>query len=630
MAEEFPAGTPHAISVLPDVTGIDRQFSYLVPADFDVSPGMIVRVNLAGRRVRAWILDDWVDVPEGIALKPILAVASLALSDSLIELARFASWRYAGRLRPFLLAGSPPRLLRERDLSATSQSAYVPETDLDSADPVVALTRALVEHGGGVMQLPPNAQRLSVVEAAFNSLRSPTNQVRSLLVIVPERRDAQVLSDRLGRRGHRCAVLPEDFARAYFGESIVIGTRNAAFGPIRDLAGIVVLDGQAESYVDERAPTWSAVVVAQERARRAGVPCIVTSPAPPLTLTGEVEPATLSRNIERMNWPALEVIDRRSDDPRSGLYSYGLAEIIRGALCQDDRPVVCVLHRTGRLRLLACNSCGEIARCEKCQGAMRQVEAPGGLDDAGKPQATPLVCSLCGENRPMICAMCHSGTLRTLRVGVARAAEELSALVGEPTKLVTARPQKEVTTSSEVADARIVVGTEGVLHRLRAASLVVFLDFDQHLLAPRFSSSEEALNLLALGGRLVGARGHHHATTYSRRLVIQSRLPNHEVLRAASEGDATSLRTFERSRRREAHLPPYSALAIVSGEAAGQFAERLKADDEMEVGEFGAHGTGGHERYLVRAKSTEDLCNALARREEIGPGLRVEIDPRSV
>lgn len=630
MAEASSPGISHAISVLPDVTGIDRQFSYLVPADIKVSPGMIVRVNLAGRKVRAWVLEDWVEVPDRIDLKPILSVASLALSGPLIELARFASWRYAGRLRPFLLAGSPPRLLRENDLAANSQSDVLSNVELDPADPVVALTRDLFEHGGGVLQLPPNAQRLSVVKTIISLLRSATSQARSLLVIVPERRDAETLSNRLGRHGHHCAVLPEDFSRAYIGASIVIGTRNGIFGPVRDLGAIVVLDGQAESYVDERAPTWSAVVVAQERARRAGVQCIVTSPAPPLTLVGDTEPVMLSRSIERTNWPLVEIMDRRGDDPRSGLYASGLAEIIRGALRQDVRPVACVLHRTGRLRLLACNSCGEIARCEKCQGAMRQLAKPGSLDASGKPQATPLVCSLCDEKRPMICAVCYSGTLRTLRVGVSRAAEELRALVGEPTRLVTAEAKNDVPQSRDEADARIIVGTEAVLHRLSAASLVVFLDFDQHLLAPHFGASEEALNLLVLAGRLVGARGHHGAGAYPRRLVIQSRMPLHEVLRAASEGDPTSLRISERIRRRELNLPPYSALAIVSGEAGGQLAEHLTANPEIEVEAIDAPKAGGTERYLVRARSTEELCAALAKREEFGPGLRVEVDPRSV
>jgi len=56
---------------------------------------------------------------------------------------------------------------------------------------------------------------------------------------------------------------------------------------------------------------------------------------------------------------------------------------------------------------------------------------------------------------------------------VSRAREELEALVGEP---VT-----EVTASSEgdpPADARVLVGTEAVLHRIHRADVVVFLCSD--------------------------------------------------------------------------------------------------------------------------------------------------------
>ena len=48
------------------------------------------------------------------------------------------------------------------------------------------------------------------------------------------------------------------------------------------------------------------------------------------------------------------------------------------------------------------------------------------------------------------------------------------------------------------------MGTEAVLHRVRRASAVAFLDIDLHLLAPRVSATEETLALLVRASRLVG------------------------------------------------------------------------------------------------------------------------------
>ena len=98
------------------------------------------------------------------------------------------------------------------------------------------------------------------------------------------------------------------------------------------------------------------------------------------------------------------MVDRRLDDPRSGLYSPRLVDTIRR---HDGQPALCMLNRKGRARLLACNACGAIAQCERCEAAVVQP-------------ADVLVCERCGTERPVICAECGSTVLKNLRVGVGR------------------------------------------------------------------------------------------------------------------------------------------------------------------------------------------------------------------
>ena len=622
-----------AVRVVPDVTGVDRTFLYLVEVSQEIRVGTIVRVNLAGRKVRAWVIAVGEEVPPGIECKPIEGIVSLALDAAGVELAHFAAFRYAGWLRPFLLAGSPLRNVLVRTDSGESSRqvarmdsgiAYAP----DLSDPVVTETLRLLEMPESVLSLPPNAQRLFVVEAFLSKLAAGPLPAGSLLVLVPEHRDVETLARHLRQRGYRCATLPDDYGLALEGVAVAIGTRNAVFSPVRDLGGILVLDIHSESYTGQRAPTWNAVVIARERARLASVPILMTSPCPPLALTGPDAPEEFERQFQRAHWPAIEVIDRRMDDPRSGLYSPELARIIRQALSADERQVVCVLHRVGRLRLLACGACGELARCGACAGAMQQREraAPG--------IATLLTCASCGATRPVVCASCGSGALKTLRVGVARAAEELGALVGVETQVVTGEHRATKDTELGLSNARVLVGTEAVLHRVRAASLVVMLDFDQHLLAPRFVAAEEALSLIALAGRLVGGRGVRSNPAFTRRLVVQSRLPGHVVLRAATAGEPRLVREDELARRREARLPPFSAIALLSGARAGEVSERLSGDLEVEVFPYGESSSAGAApiagRYLVRAATTEELCRALDLAQARGHEVRIEVDPSSV
>ena len=190
-----------------------------------------------------------------------------------------------------------------------------------------------------------------------------------------------------------------------------------------------------------------------------------------------------------------------------------------------------------------------------------------------------------------MCAACGAARLKALKLGVARVREELEALTGRPVGEVTAD-------TDELPAAPILVGTEAVLHRVRRASAVAFLDFDQELLASRYRAAEQALALLARAGRIVGGR------RSGGRVMVQTRLPKHEVLDAALHGDPERLAEPERERRRALRFPPYARLAVVSGLAAPEQVARL--DDTVEL--LGPDdGT-----WLVRAPDPATLADAFA------------------
>ena len=157
-------------------------------------------------------------------------------------------------------------------------------------------------------------------------------------------------------------------------------------------------------------------------------------------------------------------------------------------------PLVCVYNRTGGARLLACSHCGELARCTRCGAA------------ASRPRDEEILrCPRCGERRPVVCASCGRLRMKTLRVGVSRLREELSALLGVAVGEVAGPRARGADEPLPVTP--VLVGTEAVLHRVRRAAAVAFLDVDLHLLAPRLSATEDTLALLVRAARLVGPRG---------------------------------------------------------------------------------------------------------------------------
>jgi primosomal protein N' (replication factor Y) len=218
----------------------------------------------------------------------------------------------------------------------------------------------------------------------------------------------------------------------------------------------------------------------------------------------------------------------------------------------------------------------------------------------------------------MVCADCGATKLKLVRQGVSRVREELEALVGEPVAEVSSASPADDPGSGDPTQARVIVGTEAVLHQAGRADVVAFLDLDQELLAPRYRAAEQALALLARAARLVGGKAG------GGRLVLQTRLPRHEVILAALHADPARVATVEAERRELLRFPPVAALAEVSGPAAGAFVQALGRPAGVEV--LGpADG-----RWLLRAPDHATLCDALAATPRPPGRLRLAVDPLRV
>ncbi len=564
------------VRVLTDVVAVDREFTYTVPEGWEddsrFGVGAMVRVVLHGRRVGGWITEVDVESPEGVELTPLAKLSSLGPDLSLIDLSAWAAWRWAGRRAHFLRTASPPRVVAA--LPRLQRSRMVPSGDY--AD--------LFDGEGCTLRQGPSDDPLPIALAAASRGQA--------LILAPDHNRADELARRLGREGAWAVRYPDGWAAAAAGATVV-GTVSAAWAPAPLLAAVLVIDEHDESYRSEAAPTWSGRDVAIERARRAGVPCVLLSPVPSLEALKSRPVMRPSRGTERAGWPQVDVVDRRSEDPtRAGLYSPELVQALR-----DGGRAACVLNRRGRSLLLACRVCGELAVCTDCGASMRQ-------DDDQR-----LVCRSAGHSRPTVCAECGSTGMRNLRAGIKRVREEVEALVRTPVAEATGSGYDGPPT------ARVVVGTEAVLHLGRPFDVVAFLEFDQELLAPRFRAREQALALIARAARITGPRD------ADGRIVLQTRLPDDPAVVAALRADPAHLARFERDRRQELALPPYGAIAVVSGPEAGEYMERLGTPLGVQI----APDPSG--QYFLRAPDYDTLCDALASVERPSGRLRIDVDP---
>ena len=289
--------------------------------------------------------------------------------------------------------------------------------------------------------------------------------------------------------------------------------------------------------------------------------------------------------MERAGWPLVEVIDLRAEPPGNGLLSEGLARALHRTVDAGERAV-CVLNRKGRAKLLTCLSCSTVATCERCDAAV--VESEPGV----------LTCPRCDTTRPTICTVCHATKLRASRLGIQRLRDALAALL----------PRTEIAwldaTITEVPDAPVVVGTEAALHRV-PARLVAFLDLDQELFAHRVRAGQQAAGLLARAARLVGARDR------GGRLVLQTRAPEHPVVRLAATGDPEPVMTAEAARREVLGFPPFGAVAELTGEPDAVGAAIAAFPPSVRVLGPSARGTGLE--ALVLAPDPDALADGARR-----------------
>jgi primosomal protein N' len=565
-----------AVRIVTEVAAVDRPFDYLVTEKTNqVAIGDRVRVDFNNRSVRGWVLGD---VAADRELKPLAKWLGYGPPASLLALLTWASERWCSPLSRFLISSSPKRLV----------------TTLPMAPAKAALAAPVAERAmrlkPGVLQLSPTTDPLALVLGAYEQTQSREG---SLLVLVPTESWAQRLRGRLEQRGCAVASGEGEWDRMRAGWPVVVGARGTALAPVSRVSGAVIIDADDEAYRSEASPTWHAVTMLRQRCERDAAPLWCTSIIP--------SPALLDRGTYEVDadlvggWPRVDVVDRRLSDPRDGALSREALDAAHRALAGNEAVGVCVvLQRLGTGRLVACTKCGELARCHVCAQAEEEV-------------GDVLACRDQHEVRARFCRACGSTNLKRVRSGVTTLARDVAAQLSQPVSEVTAASDERVQVG------RVVVGTEAVWQRVRRCGLVIFVDFDQYLLAPRESARRAAITAVGKAGRLVGSRRDARGS-----VVVQTRRGDDPVVSALQSASFEELIDEDVATAKILELAPYGATAHVSGDAAEEFVGYLSdADVHVQSTSLG---------FEVRAKDVSSLTSALRQAPRPGGRLRVAVE----
>jgi len=567
---------PRAVRVITDVAAVDRPFDYLVTdATQQVGVGDRVRIDFNHRVVRGWVVED---VPVSPDLKPLSKWLGYGPSPSLLRLAQWASKRWYSPVSRFLITSTP-----KRQITSLPTAPVAKPLDASVLSEIQAFSP-------GVHQLAPSTDPLELILSAYQQTH---DQEGSLLVLVPTEAWAGRLRGRLEQRGCDVASGDQQWDRMRAGWPVIVGARGTALAPAPKLCGAVVVDCDDEAYRSEASPTWDATTMLVERCRSDDAPLWVTSCVPSPT-TMALGPLQVEEGLSS-GWPRVELVDRRFSDPRDGVLSReALDECHRALDGAEPVAVVVVLQRLGTGRLFACRKCGELARCATCGQGEEEVDAH-------------LACRERHELRENFCRSCGATNLKRVRSGVTTLARDVAAQLSQPVTELTA------TSDPSGPLHRVVVGTEAVWQRVRKCGVVVFIDFDQYLLAPRESARRRALMAVAKAGRLVGSRRQGRGL-----VVLQTRRGEDEVIKVVQSGDLSGLLEDDEATAKMLNLPPYGAQAQLSGEGAPEFADSLRS--------LGIKVWGEGEAFTASADSVETLTSALRQAERPSKRLRVAVD----
>ncbi len=420
-------------------------------------------------------------------------------------------------------------------------------------------------------------------EVYFEAIAEALARGRQVLVLLPEIALSPQWFERFRARfGAAPVVWHSDVGRAgrrrawrWVAEGaarVVVGARSALFLPFPDLGLIVVDEEHDASYKQEEGVVYHARDMAVVRARLADAPAVLVSATPSLESVVNVARGRYARLHlpERHGgaaMPAIRVVDMRAEPPARGRWlSPPLAEALAETVAAGEQAML-FLNRRGYAPLTLCRKCGHRLQCPNCTAWLVEHRLAGRLacHHCGYRLQVPEVCPECGAAEALVAC----------GPGVERVAEEAAALVpGARLAIMTsdtvvgAAAAQELIRAVGEREIDLLIGTQIVAkgHHFPYLTLLGVVDADLGLAGGDLRAAERTYQLLS---QVAGRAGREARPG---RVLMQTYMPEHSVMRALARGDRDGFLAAEEAARRDHGMPPFGRLAalVVSGRDAAQ------------------------------------------------------------
>ncbi|QNB09382.1 primosomal protein N' [Herbaspirillum frisingense] len=410
---------------------------------------------------------------------------------------------------------------------------------------------------------------------------TPASAPAQILVLVPEINLTPQLEGNIRARFPHLNVVAlhsglaegeraRNWLAAHLGQAhIVLGTRLAILSSLPSLKLIVIDEEHDPSYKQQEGLRYSARDLAVWRAHQLGIPVVLGSATPSLETWQHAQAGRYRRLELRQRaalqavLPSVKVIDMERDKPVDGLTSTLIAAV-RKRLEQGEQSLL-FLNRRGYAPVLACDACGWISNCMRCDAFM-VVHRP----------ERRLRCHHCSLELhiPRACPTCGNVDLQPLGRGTQRVEEGLHGIFPEARILRIDADSTRLKGSAQSAfdsvhrgEVDILIGTQMVAkgHDFKKLTLVGVLNPDTALFSHDYRASERLFaQLMQVAGR--AGRAGLSADGSSGEVLIQTRYPHHPLYQAVIRHDYDGFAGELLDERRQAHFPPFMYQALLRAE----------------------------------------------------------------
>ena len=344
---------------------------------------------------------------------------------------------------------------------------------------------------------------------------------------------------------------------------VVVGTRSAVFAPC-DMPGLIILDEEQEhSYKSENNPRYDAREVAVWRGAKENALVLLGSATPSVesmyrAKSGVYSLYTLKERYNGRPLPEVEIVDMRQELKLGNdlSLSYPLRQAVHDT-ANAGKQTILLLNRRGNSRALVCVDCRETPICPRCDVRLTYHSANGRL-----------MCHYCGhsQNVPHRCPSC-GGPLKTIGTGTQKVQQELEFLFPDMESMrMDADTVSAVNTHEKILErfqqekVPVLIGTQMVAKGLNLpdVTLVGVLDADLSLYTGGYRAGETTFNMLT---QVVGRAGRGE---YSGQALIQTLVPEHQVIKLAAHQDYDGFYELEVNLRRVQNAPPFGDIATVT------------------------------------------------------------------